>query len=509
MMRGQPARLGEGGLVDRGRPISFWFDGRRYGGFVGDTLASALLANGVALVGRSYKYHRPRGILTAGPEEPNALVELRLGARREPNTRATTVELFDGLTAASQNRFPSLRLDLMSLTSLAAPMLRAGFYYKTFMWPAAFWERVYEPLIRRAAGLGRASGIADPDTYDRSHAFCDVLVVGSGPAGLMAARAAAQTGADVMLCEQDFVLGGRLNSERQQVAGQAAPEWVRDCVQELRGLANVTLLPRTAVIAAYDGNTYAAVESVGDHQPEPSPGMPRQRLWKIVARQTVIATGAVERPIGFGGNDRPGVMLASAVRTYLNRFGVVPGPQTCVFTTTDEGWRTAFDLAAAGAPVAAVIDARARAPESAVAAARSLGLRVLLNAQVTGTVGGRRLRAVRVDCGSSVLRIPANILAVSGGWNPAIALTSHLGDRPRWDAALSAFVPDGLPAGMSVAGSAGGSLDLRTCLTQGASAGAAAACAAGFGRAALAVPAVIALILNRYIVSGLLAGSVK
>jgi len=489
-MRGQSARLEHGGLIDRDRPISFWFDGRHYGGFVGDTLASALLANGVSLVGRSFKYHRPRGIATAGPEEPNALVELRAGARREPNTRATTVELFDGLLAASQNRFPSLRLDFMSAAALVAPVLRAGFYYKTFMWPASFWERVYEPLIRRAAGLGRASGLSDPDTYGESHAFCDVLVVGSGAAGLMAARAAAPTGAQVLLCEQDFVLGGRLNSERLQIEGRPAGEWVRACVQALRGFANVTILPRTAVIAAYDGRSYTAVESVADHRPEPGPGTPRQRLWKIVARQAVIATGAVERPIAFGGNDRPGVMLASAVRTYLNRFGVVPGDRTCLFTTTDEGWQTAFDLAAAGARVTAVIDARPKVADSLLTAAAGLGLRVLLNAQVSGTVGGRRLRAVRVVCGDTALRIRADVLAVSGGWNPALGLTSHLGERPRWDPGISAFVPDRLPAGLTVAGAVTGAFDLRTCLYQGAVAGVEAAHASGFGRSAWAVPPV-------------------
>ncbi len=480
-------RLTQGGLIDRSVPLWFRFDGRQYCGFAGDTLASALLANGVTLLGRSFKYHRPRGILSAGPEEPNALVELGTGAQREPNTRATTIELFDGLQASSQNRFPSLSFDLMSAAALLAPLLPAGFYYKTFMWPASFWEKVYEPLIRRAAGLGRASGLPDPDGYEKSHAFCDVLVVGSGPAGLAAARAAAQAGARVILCEQDFAPGGRLIGERFVIDEKPGAQWARDIEAELRSYGNVTILTRTTVFGVYDGNTYAALEKLSERSTDR--GRPRQRLWKIVARRTVVAAGAVERPIAFGGNDRPGVMLASAVRTYVNRFGVAPGRRVCVFTTTDDGWRTASDLEAVGTEVVAVVDARTKVADSLVGAANRIDARLMLGAQVSETLGGRRIRGVCVESGKAdPVVLQADLLAVSGGWNPSLGLTSHLGSRPRWDGQIAAFVPDELPPGMGVAGAARGTFSLRGCLEQGTAEGMAAAEAAGFPTIRAEVP---------------------
>jgi len=319
------SRLASGGLIDRGRALSFAFDGKQYQGHPGDTLASALIANGVKLVGRSFKYHRPRGILTAGSEEPNALVTLRGGARAEPNTRATTVELFDGLEAVSQNRWPSLRHDVLAVNQLAGPLFAAGFYYKTFMWPAAFWEKLYEPLIRRAAGLGKLSMLPDPDSYDREHGFCDLLVIGGGPAGLAAALTAGRAGLRVILADEDSRMGGRLLAERQEIDGEAGHEWAARAVAELAQMPKVHLLPRTTIFGVYDGREYAGVERIADHLPQPGRGQPRQRLWKIVARRAILATGAIERPLVFGGNDRPGVMMASAVSTYLNRFAALPG----------------------------------------------------------------------------------------------------------------------------------------------------------------------------------------
>ena len=482
-MSGQsrPGRLPTGGLIDRDRPLGFRFDGRQMQGFAGDTLASALLANGVGLVGRSFKYHRPRGIMTAGPEEPNALVELRTGARREPNTKATTIELYEGLEASSQNRWPSLQLDVMSATSLLSPLFVAGFYYKTFMWPAALWEKLYEPVIRRAAGLGRASDLPDPDGYEKTHAFCDLLAAGAGPAGLMAALTAGRAGARVILCEEDVRLGGRLLAERFVVDGRPSADWVADVEAELRSLPGVVVLPRTAVIGVYDGGTCAALERVSDHLPEPPPGLPRQRLWKIIARQAVVATGAVERPIAFGGNDRPGVMLASAVRTYLNRFGVTPAQSLSVFTTTDDGWATAADLHAAGVGVYAVIDPRPDVAEPLKIMAEWAGARVLLGGQVTGVRGSAGVCAleVRIEDGG-LLKIRTGGLAVSGGFNPALGLTSHLGSRPRWSDEAVGFLPGELPPGMMVAGAVAGAFTLRQALAEGAAAGAQAAEAAGF-----------------------------
>jgi sarcosine oxidase subunit alpha len=350
----QPHRTPDGGLIDRTRPLHFSFDGQTYEGYEGDTLASALLANGVKLVGRSFKYHRPRGILSAGPEEPNALVELREGAAREPNTRATIAELFPGLAARSQNRFPSLKHDLLAINTLLAPIFGAGFYYKTFMWPAAFWERVYEPLIRRAAGLGRASGLPDPDAYEKQTAFADVLVIGAGPAGLAAALEAAQTGARVLIAEQDFALGGRLLSDRRIINGQPAQSWLQDTEETLRASANVRILTRTTITGVFDGGTYAGLERVSDHLPA-SATRPRQRHWRIVAKTAILATGAIERPLIFGNNDLPGIMLAGAVRSYINRFAVKPGSRAVVFSNNDDAATTISDLAAAGIEVAALV----------------------------------------------------------------------------------------------------------------------------------------------------------
>jgi sarcosine oxidase subunit alpha len=469
------SRLGEGGLIDRGKKLRFTFDGGEYEGLSGDTLASALVANDVRLVGRSFKYHRPRGLFTAGPDEPNALVELRRGARREPNTKATTVELFDGLEAKSQNRFPSLTFDLFSVNNLLSPFLTAGFYYKSFMWPASWWEKVYEPAIRRAAGLGRASGEADPDTYEKAHAFCDLLVAGSGPAGLMASLSAARAGARVILCEEDFAFGGRLLSENYAIAGQHSVDWAAGLVEELRGFANVTLMPRTALLAVYDGNSYAALEHVGDRFAEPPPYTPRQRLWKIVSRRAIVATGSHERLIAFGGNDRPGVMQASAVRTYVNRFAAMPGKNLAVFTTTDDGWRTVADLARTGAQIAAVVDPRPYVRPALVAMAEGAGARVFLGAEVVGVHGGKGARRAEISTdGRNSLTVKCDLVAVSGGFNPALGLSSHLGSRPVWSDRIAAFVPDQIPPGLDVAGAARGVFSLGACLADGVRAGVAA-----------------------------------
>jgi methylglutamate dehydrogenase subunit C len=483
------SRRRAGGLVDRNRPLKFTFDGVSYAGYAGDTLASALVANGMKLVGRSFKYHRPRGIFTAGSEEPNALVELGTGARRTPNTRATTVELFDGLTAASQNRWPTLAFDVMAVNQLFAPIFVAGFYYKTFMWPVSFWEKLYEPLIRRASGLGRASGLPDPDTYETATAFCDVLVIGAGPAGLMAARTAARSGARVILCEDDFRLGGRLLAEREEVDGQPGAAFAESVEKELAASPEVRVFRRTQVFGVYDGGTYGAIERVADHLPASPSGVSRQRMWRIVARRCVNAMGAVERPIAFADNDRPGVMMASAVRAYVNRFAAVPAHRTVVFTSSDDGWRTAHDLIAAGNEVAAVVDPRAELRETLTAPLQRSGARLLLGSKVLKARGGSRgVSSVDVVRGGTVLRIEADGLAVSGGWNPQLGLTTHKGGRPRWSPELSTFVPASLPEGMITAGAVAGDYGLSACLRKGCEAGAAAADACGFKVAPVDTP---------------------
>lgn len=477
----QPFRLANGGLVDRTQTLSFRFDGKDYAGHPGDTLASALLANGARLLGRSFKYHRPRGILSAGSEEPNALVELRSGARREPNTRATIIELFDGLEATSQNRWPSLRFDLLSVNGLAAPALVAGFYYKTFMWPAAFWEKLYEPLIRRAAGLGRAAQVADPDHYEKAFAFCDVLVVGGGPAGLSAALAAGRSGARVILCDEDFQLGGRLLTEKREINGCPAADWLAATLAELASLSEVRIMPRTTVFGLYDHGIFGAAERVNDHVAVPPAHQPRQRGWRIYAKHTILASGAIERPIVFPGNDRPGVMLAGSVRAYVNRFGVLPGREVVLFTAGDSGWATARDLVAAGALLSAIVDTRDEVDSAFKAFAERAGALVFAGGTIEATKGGHHLRGVVIrDRLGKRTTLACDLLAVSNGWNPALHLTSHQNDKPIWCEEVQAFVPGALPPGLVAGGSAAGRFSLAEALGDGARLGREAAFELGF-----------------------------
>ncbi|ESX60193.1 sarcosine oxidase subunit alpha [Mesorhizobium sp. LSHC420B00] len=468
-MSAQSLRLAGGGLIDRAQALTFRFDGKSYEGYAGDTLASALLANGVRLFGRSFKYHRPRGVFSAGPEEPNALVELRSGARREPNTRATTIELFEGLDAKSQNRWPSLAFDLQAINGLASPALVAGFYYKTFMWPVAFWEKLYEPLIRRAAGLGRAARLEDPDHYEKAFAFCDVLVIGGGPAGLSAALAAGRSGARIILCDEDFRLGGRLLSEKREINGRPAADWLAATLVELASLSEVRLMPRTCVFGLYDHGIFGAVERVNDHVAVPPAHQPRQRGWRIYAKRAILASGALERPIVFPGNDRPGVMLAGAVRTYINRFGVLPGRDVVVFTTGDNGWDTVSELAAAGIRVASIVDSRSEIDPAFKALAERVGARLFTGGIVESTRGGHQLRSVIVrDASNTRSLVPCDLLAVANGWNPTLHLASHQGGRAVWNEAAQAFVPGALPSGLAVAGSAAARFTLADALRDGA-----------------------------------------
>ncbi|TQM92059.1 sarcosine oxidase subunit alpha family protein [Roseinatronobacter monicus] len=457
------SRLPTGGQIDRARKISFRFDGQYYKGHPGDTLASALLANGVRLMGRSFKYHRPRGVLTAGSEEPNALVELRTGGRQEPNTRATTIELFDGLQANSQNAWPSLKFDALAINDRFSNFLTAGFYYKTFMWPAAFWEKLYEPIIRRAAGLGSITTKADPDLYDKGFLHCDLLIIGAGPSGMAAALTAGRAGARVILADEDFRMGGRLNAETFQLGDVAGAQWAAQAVVELASLPNVRLLPRTTIFGAFDHGIYGAVERVSDHLPSPETGKPRQILWRIYAQRALLCAGAIERPIAFANNDRPGIMTASALRTYVNRWAASPAETVAVFTNNDDGHRTAADLLAAGVKLAAVIDTRADAPSLP-------GVEVLAGAQVTDSAGRLGLKSVTVRLANGQnRRLNVGALGVSGGWNPNVSLTCHQRGRPVWDDAIAAFVPGAeLPQGMRVVGAATGQFSTHAALHTGA-----------------------------------------
>lgn len=439
-----------------GTPIGFCFNGQKMHGLEGDTLAAALLANGQRLVGRSFKYHRPRGIFSAGPEEPNALVTLGTGAETEPNTRATTVELHEGLEAFSQNHLGSLDHDLMAVNDLFSPILGAGFYYKTFMWPRSFWERVYEPAIRRAAGLGALSGLADSGLYDRGYLHCDLLVIGAGPAGLAAALAAAESGARVIIAEEDFRPGGRLLSEPHSIETMPGADWARAAWDNLAGHSNVRLMPRTNVFGAFDHGVFGAVEQAA---PGTAATSPRQILWRIYARRSVLCTGATERPLVFPGNDRPGVMLAGAVGTYLERWKVAAGRRVAILCNHDGGTSLDERLGAAGIEVAGTFTASAYDG-------------------IADTHGRKGLKAIRLDSGKWV---DCDALAVSGGWSPNLQLTGHAGARPVWREDLQAFVPGpDLPPGMTVAGAASGDFALADCLQGGDAAGAAAVETLGF-----------------------------
>jgi sarcosine oxidase subunit alpha len=467
-------RLATGGRIDRARPLSFTFDGRRYAGFAGDTLASALIANGVGIVGRSFKYHRPRGIMSAGPEEPNALVELGTDGRSEPNLKATQVELEAGLVARSVNAWPSVRLDLGAASQLFSRLFVAGFYYKTFKAPRFLWHALYEPAIRRMAGWGAAPRAPDPDSYDKRYAHCDVLVVGGGAAGLAAALAAGRTGARVILADEQAEWGGSLLGSRAEIGGRSAMEWVGATVAELGRAGEVTLLSRCTVFGYYDQNYLMALE-------QRRGGGPRQRLWHIRAKRVVLATGAHERPLVFPGNDRPGVMLAGAVATYVNRYGVAPGTRAVVFTNNDGAYRTALDLAAAGVTVAAVVDTRPSAVTATRRRLRALDIPLFTESLVVAT-HGRELASIEVVAGDRTSRrLACDLLAVSGGWNPAVHLFCQAQGKLRWDDAIAGFVPDRAAQAQSSVGGARGTFSLARAVTEGLAAGAREAAAAGWG----------------------------
>ncbi|MBP1887400.1 sarcosine oxidase subunit alpha family protein [Sinorhizobium mexicanum] len=474
-------RLASGGYLDRSQVLKFTFDGRQYAGFKGDTLASALLASGVSLVGRSFKYHRPRGILSAGAEEPNALVTVGTGARREPNLPATMLELTSGLDAASQNNWPSLRFDVQSVNSLFSPLLSSGFYYKTFMGPSRRAWMFYEHFIRKAAGLGKATMMPDPDVYDSRDDFTDVAVVGSGAAGLSAARAAAHAGARVLLIEQDFEIGGRLLSE------PAAAAWLSAMRAELEEMANVRIMRRTTAFGLYDGNTLALIE---DADPFAGPAMDaaRKTFTLLHARSIVLATGAIERPMVFSNNDRPSVMLNSAIRTYVNRYAVLPGRNVVIATADDSAYLTAFDLLAHGARVT-IADARPMAEPTLLTRAKQMGAEVHLATNVANVKGKYAVEGVVLAGMAGTTGVSCDLVGMSAGWSPVLHLTSHQGVKPVYRPDIDAFVPGLLPETQFVAGAATRSSGVSAAIAEGAGVGRAAAAVAGKVGAVAEAPA--------------------
>ncbi|MDX7951068.1 sarcosine oxidase subunit alpha family protein [Lichenihabitans sp. Uapishka_5] len=480
-------RLPRGGRIDRSQMVRFSFDGRSYAGCAGDTLASALLSHDVHLFGRSFKYHRPRGLLSAGAEEPNALVTVdRGGGRVTPNLRATQVELYDGLVAHSQNRWPTLALDVGAVNGLVSPMLGAGFYYKTFMGPrfikgAKLWADLFEPAIRRAAGLGAAPKVPDPDHYANRFAHCAVLVVGAGPAGLAAALAAAATGVRVILCDENPAMGGSLlDDQHGGIEGVPADEWASRAVAELSARPNVTLLCRTQAFGYYNHNLVGLQERLTDHLAKPGHRAPRERMWQVRAEHVVLATGAIERPLVFPDNDRPGIMLASAGRTFLNRFGVKPGRKVVIATAHDSAYRTALDLAAAGIAVARIVDLRERPEGALVQAAERAGLPIQRGSAVVGTRGSHRVADVRVARVSGVHvtdveTITCDLVLMCGGWTPSVHLFSQSRGKLRYDEASQSFLPDVPVQPQSTVGACAGGFGLADALRDGYRVGAAAA----------------------------------
>lgn len=475
---GQGHRTRAGGRIDRSRAVAFRFDGEAYVGFAGDTLASALLANGVRLMGRSYKYHRPRGVLTAGAEEPNALVGVRLGrgqqgfGRFTPNLRATQVLLAEGLEAESQNRWPSLRHDLGALNGLGSRMFSAGFYYKTFMGPKALgdgpWVKLFEPVIRRMAGLGAAPTEPDPDAYAQFHDHCEVLVVGAGPAGIAAALAAGRQGGRVILCDEQQEPGGSLLSETSaRIDGLSAWDWLARSLAELALLPNVRVMPRTQAFGYFAQNHVALCEQVSDN---PAHGGVRERLWQVRAQQVVIAAGAIERPLVFPGNDLPGVMLADAARVYLNRYGVRVGDRVVLLTGHDSAYRTALDLKAAGVAIEMVADLRPSADGPLPQVARAAGMTILTGAEIRGVKGRLAVKAVELAHGGRAVTAPCDALLMCGGWTPSVHLHSQSRGRVVFDESLQAFIPGKSVQEERSAGACRGSFGIAAALHEGSAA---------------------------------------
>ena len=489
--------LSSGGrLIDRSAARDFTFNGKRLTGYAGDTLASALLANGQTLMGRSFKYHRPRGVVASGAEEPNALMGIGKGSRFEPNQRATTTELFDGLEAESQNHWPSLEFDVGAVNNSLAKFFPAGFYYKTFMFPRMGWKHLFEPIVRHSAGLGKAPKDRDADRYEHFYAFVDVMIVGGGIAGLQAALTVGATGARVLLVEQTAHWGGRAPVDGVEIDGQPADEWIKSALQTLEGMENVRVRGRTMASGVYDHGYVLAYERLTDHAPETDG--PRHRLWRIRAKQVITATGALERPLSFAGNDIPGVMLASAVRDYVVNWGVSPGDRTVVVTNNDDAYRTALALHGAGLAVPAIVDARATVTGDLPEAARAAGIRVLSGTGIASVKGKKAVTGVALCAqageGAVTEEIACEAVAMSGGWSPVVHLWSHCGGKLIWDAAQACFRPDhdraptshdGKPF-VTVAGAADGVLGSADALASGSASAVAVAEALGLSATASA-----------------------
>ncbi len=486
----QVNRLPKGGRVDRSQPLTFTFNGQNYQGFAGDTLAAALLANGVDIIGRSFKYSRPRGIVAAGAEEPNAVLQIgSTESSQVPNVRATQQALYAGLVATSTNGWPNVNNDVMGiLGKVGGGMMPPGFYYKTFMYPQNLWL-TYEKYIRKAAGLGRAPLEVDPDIYDHLNQYCDVLVVGAGPAGIAAALAAGRSGARVILADEQEEFGGSLLDTRETLDGKPASEWAAKAIAELAKLPEVTLLPRATVNGYHDHNFLTIHQRLTDHLGEVAPhGQARHRVHRVRAKRVVLAAGAHERPLVYSNNDVPGNMLAGAISTYVNRYGVAPGRQLVLSTNNDYAYRVVLDWLDAGQKVVAVADARSNPRGAWVEEARARGVRILTGSAVVEARGSKRVTGARIcaiDLKSHKVTSPGEVvecdlIASSGGYSPVVHLASHLGGKPTWREDILAFVPGEGFQKRICAGAVNGVFGLGDALADGFEAGAKAAGEAGF-----------------------------
>ncbi|WP_221793855.1 sarcosine oxidase subunit alpha family protein [Oceanobacter mangrovi] len=490
----QVNRIPSGGRINRGKPLTFTYNGKQFSGYEGDTLASALLANGVNIIGRSFKYSRPRGIIAAGAEEPNAVMQVGASeATQIPNVRATQQALYGGLVCSAVAGWPNVDFDLMSyIGKIGGKMMPPGFYYKTFMGPAGMWP-TYEKYIRKAAGLGKASKELDVDIYDHFSRHADVVIVGAGPTGLAAAQAAASSGARVILADEQEEFGGSLLHSKQSINGKPAAEWVAEVIAELAANKNVLLLPRATVNGLHDHNFLTIHERLTDHIADRAPSVngvqqARQRIHKVRAHWVVLATGAQERPIVFGNNDIPGVMLASAVTTYINRYGVVPGNKLVVGTANDDGYEAAIAWQEAGREVAAIVDSRPSANGDRVKQAQALGIKVIFGSVVYDAAGQARVKSAKISAISADGKklsgqkqtISCDTIATSGGWSPVVHLSCHSGPRPVWDKKIFGFVPGETHEHRLIAGGIRGHYELSDCLSEGQNAGVQAAEACGF-----------------------------
>lgn len=487
-------RLSSGGRIDRSKPISFSFDGKQYQGYQGDTIASALLANGMRLIGRSWKYHRPRGIVGDGAEEPNALFQVEQGALTIPNVRGTQAQIYQGMVFNSTNAWPSVNFDVMSVFGAFSRFLPAGFYYKTFMWPKKFWM-TYEHVIRQASGLGESPKQIDPDHYEKTNAHCDVLVVGAGSSGLMAALAAGRSGARVIIADEQEELGGRLLSSSASIESIGASVWAERVIDELRQMPEVTILPRATVFGYHDANFLTIAERLTDHLAVSDRKGARERVWRVRAKQVVLASGAHERPIVFANNDRPGVMLASAVSTYANRYAIKLADRAVVFTNNDGAYQTAIDLKKSGVSEVTLVDSRADGIILAEAV-KAAGVKVINGCAIVNVLGKAKVIAAEIrnisadgkSISGAIQRLDCDLVATSGGWNPAIHLFSQSGGKAAWNDEKSCFETGLVVQKQISVGAANASFSLADCLSEGAAAGIAAAQAAGFNATDISIP---------------------